>query len=287
MKPFEFLEPLSVEEACLLLSQYAGEATAVAGGQSLMPLMKQGFVAPKYLVNLKGLEDLEYITEDSDCLRIGALTTERAIEQSAVVRSRFPILNQMEGFLASVQIRNWGTVGGSLCFSDASGDPAVALTALDATVTLVSTRGSREMPVDEFETGHLENALEPGEILTEIRVPYLPPRSGGAFGEEVVRAGDLGIAIVAAVVTLDDGGQVKEARIAVGAQSVSACRAREAEAMIVRRTTGDDLDDVAQAVARFARPQTDLLGSAEYKRHVVKAVAKSTIASALATAAQG
>jgi len=284
MKPFEFLEPKNLEEACSLLSQHSEDAKILAGGQSLRPIMRQGFLAPKYLINIKGLSELEYIKEDTNGLKIGALTTESAIESSPVIREKFPLLVEMEGFLGAPQIRNWGTIGGSLAFSDPAGDPAVALIALDATVKAVSTRGEREIPVEEFETGYLESALEPDEILTEITLPYLPPNSGGTFTEEVVRAGDLGIAIVAAMVTLNGGKAVKAARIVLGAQSVSPFRAKEAEKAATGKKAGDNLGDVAEAAAKEAQPGTDVLGSTEYKRHLVKVLTKRALSLAISRA---
>jgi carbon-monoxide dehydrogenase medium subunit len=252
MKPFEFLEPKNLKEACSLLAQHSEEARILAGGQSLRPIMRQGFLAPKYLINIKGLSELEYIKEDANGLKIGALTIESDIENSPIIKEKFPLLIEMEGFLGAPQIRNWGTIGGSLAFSDPAGDPAVALIALNAKVKAVSTRGEREIPVEEFEIGYLESALEPDEILTEITIPYLPPHSGGAFTEEVVRAGDLGIAIVAAVVTLNGGKAVKDARIVLGAQSVSPFRAKEAEQAAIGKKAGDNLDDVAKVLTRRA-----------------------------------
>ena len=284
MKPFEFLEPTNLPEACSLLSQYKEDAKILAGGQSLRPIMRQGLLTLKYLINIKGLAELEYIREDANDLRIGALTTESAVEKSPVVKEKFPLLVEMEKFLGAPQIRNWGTIGGSLAFSDLAGDPAVALIALGAKVKAVSTRGEREIPVAEFETGCFENVLEPDEILTEITIPYPPPRSGGAYTEEVVRTGDLGIAIVAAMVTLDDNKAVKDARIVLGAQSVSAFRAKETEKAAIGKKAGDNLDDVAEKAAKEANPGTDVLGSAEYKREMARVLTKQALSLAISRA---
>lgn len=284
MKPFEFLEPTNLQEACSLLSQYKEDAKILAGGQSLRPIMRQGLLSPKYLINIKGLAELEYIRGDANGLRIGALTTESAVEKSPVVKEKFPLLVEMEKFLGAPQIRNWGTIGGSLAFSDLAGDPAVALIALGAKVKAVSTRGEREIPVAEFETGCFENVLEPDEILTEITIPYPPPHSGGAYTEEVVRTGDLGIAIVAAMVTLDDNKAVNDARIVLGAQSVSAFRAKEAEKAAIGKKAGDNLDDVAEKAAKEANPGTDVLGSAKYKREMARVLTKQALSLAISRA---
>lgn len=284
MKPFEFVEAKSVKEVCSLLSRYKDEAKILAAGQSLRPLLRQGFLAPKYIISIKGIKELDYIIEDKDCVRIGATTTERTIEKSPIIKRRFPMLLEMESYLGSVQIRNWGTLGGSLCFSDPAGDPAVALIALESSVKLMTSRGQREVPVEHFETGYLENVLEEDELLTEIVIPFSPPNSGAAYTEEAVRTGDLGIAIVAARITVDASKSVKDARIVLGAQSVSPFRVTKAEKLVIGKKVGDHLDEIAEATAKDARPQSDVLGSAEYKLELIKVLTKRAIKLAMSRA---
>jgi len=286
MKPFEFIDAKSVKETCSLLSKYKGEAKILAAGQSRKPLLRQGFITPKYLISIKRIKELDYIAEDKDCVRIGAITTENTVEKSVIIKRRFPMLIEMEGYLGAVQIRNWGTIGGSLAFSDPSGDAAVALIALGATVKIVNTRGQREVPVEDFETGYLENVLEEDELLTEITIPFSPPNSGAAFTEEAVRTGDLGIAIVAAMVTLDAQKTVKNARIVLGAQSVSSFRAKKAESLMVGKKLGDNLDKVVEAAASEACPPADVLGSVEYKLEIIKVLTKRAVNLAISRAAK-
>ncbi|MFC1995471.1 FAD binding domain-containing protein [Chloroflexota bacterium] len=277
MKPLEFLEPKTLEEACSLLSKHKEAAKLIAGGQSLRPIMRHRLIAPKYLINLKGLSELDYIKELSGELRIGAITTHRTVETSTVINQKFPILAEMERSLGSVQIRNWGTIGGSLAHADPSGDPAPVLIAIGAKVKVVSTKDERELPLENFLTGYYETALESDEILKEITIPYLPPNSGSAYLKEVIRAGDIGIATVAAIITLNSKQEVKEAKFVLGAQGTPPIRATQAERAATGKRVGDSTEDVAEAAAKEARPQTDILGSVEYKLDMVKSLIKRAI----------
>ncbi len=284
MKPLEFLAPKTLEEACSLLSEHKEEAKLIAGGQSLRPIMRHRLIAPQYLINLKGLSELDYIKELSGELKIGAMTTHRAIETSPIIGQKFPILVEMERSLGSVQIRNWGTIGGSLAHADPAGDPAPALLTIGAKVKLVNTKGERELPLENFLTGYYETALEADEILSEITIPYLTPHSGGAYLKEVIRAGDIGIATVAAMITLNGKQEVKEARFVLGAQGTPPIRATQTERAAVGKRAGDNIADVAEAAAKEARPQTDILGSVEYKLAMVKSLTKRALSLSLTRA---
>lgn len=284
MKPFEFLAPKTLEEACSLLSERKGEAKLIAGGQSLRPVMRHRLIAPECLINLKGLSELNYIKERPGELKIGAITTHRAIETSPIIGQKFPILAEMERQVGSVQIRNWGTIGGSLAHADPAGDPAPALLAIGTKVKVVNTKGERELSLENFLTGYYETALDTDEILTEITIPYLPPNSGGSYLKEVIRAGDIGIATVAAIVTLNGKQGVKEAKFILGAQSTPPIRATQAERAAVGKRPGDNTTDVAEAAAKEANPQTDVISSAEYKLDMVKSLTKRALSSAITQA---
>ena len=173
MRPFEFLIPKSLAEACSLLSEYKEEAKIISGGQSLIPQLRLRVLAPKFVIDIKNLLELDYIRENNDSLKIGSVTSHRTIETSPLVRQRFPVLVEMERRVADVQIRNWGTLGGNLAHADPAGDPAPPLIALGAKVKAVSVRGEREIPLGELFIDFLTTVLEPDEILTEIAVPYL------------------------------------------------------------------------------------------------------------------
>ena len=194
------------------------------------------------------------------------------------------MLVEMERSVASVQIRNWGTVGGSIAHADPAGDVAPAFIALGARVKTVSTRGERGILLEDFMTGYLETALEVDEILAEIAVPFTAPNSGGTYLKEVIRAGDAGIASVAALVTLDGKQQVKEARLVLGAQGAPPIRAIQAEKAAVGKQAGENIEDVAEAAAEESHPITDILGTEEYKRELVKVLVKRALSSAIVRA---
>lgn len=284
MKPLEFLEPKTLEEACSLLSEHKEEAKLIAGGQSLRPILRHRLLAPKYLINLKGLSELDYIKELSGEWKIGALTTHRTIETSTGIHQKCPMLVEMERSLGSVQIRNWGTIGGSLAHADPSGDPAPALIAVGAKVKIVSTKGERELPLESFFTSYFETDLEADEILTEITVPYPAPNSMGAYLKEAIKAGDIGITTVATMITLNGKQQVKEAKFVLGTQSTPPIRATQAERAAVGKRAGDSMEDVAEAAAKEARPQADILGSVEYKLELVKVLIKRALNLAISRA---
>ena len=268
MRPVEFLEPETLDEACSLIAKYGEEGKLIASGQSLIPILQEGLISPKYLISIRNLPDLDYIEESENSLRISALTTQRTVETSAIVQNKFPILAEAMHAIGMVQIRNWGTIGGSLAEADPTGDPAPALLALGASVKARSTKGEREIPLDKFFIDYLESSLKPEEILTEIIVPYSPPGTGGTYLKDVVRAGDTGIVTVAALVTLNGKQAVKEARIVLGCQISTPVRALGAEKAAVGKTATDNLDDVAKAARQDANPATDVLGSVEYKTHL-------------------
>ena len=202
MVRFELLEPKNLSEACLLLAEHKEKAKIVAGGQGLLPLLKHRQLKPKYLINIKNLPGLEYIDDGRSGLRIGALTTNRAIEISSLIKQRYPMLADLERVVGDVQTRNWGTLVGNLCAASPTSDPAPALIALGATMKVQSIRGEREVPLEEFFVEYLKTALEPDEIVTEIQIPNPPPYVGGAYHKERVRMTDSPIASVAAVIQL-------------------------------------------------------------------------------------
>ena len=179
MKDFEYFAPKTVEEALSLLSEHGGEAKIIAGGQSMLVVMRQGLLSPEYVVDIKGVSALDYMSYDErEGLRMGALTTHRVIEKSALIQKHFRVLSEMERNLATIQTRNWGTIGGNLCHGDPAGDPAPVLMALDAKLKLKSLSGERMVAVEGFAKDILEVDLEPDEMLIEIQVPTPRPHTG-------------------------------------------------------------------------------------------------------------
>ncbi len=276
MKPFGYLMPESLGEACSLLSRHKEKAKVIAGGQSLIPQLTQNVIAPEYVIDVKNLSDLAYIKEGTDSLTIGALTTHRAIETSPVIAQKFPMLVEMERRLADVQIRNWGTIGGNLCHADPGGDPAPGLIALGAIARTRTARGQREIKLERFFLDFLTTVLRPDEILTEIEIPYLPPDSAGAYRKESVRPNDLGIASAAVVVSMDPGHEkVKTARIVLGGVGSTPFRARHAERLMAgKKVNAEMLTQVGAAAAAESSPTSDIHGSEWYKRQIVAVVTR-------------
>jgi carbon-monoxide dehydrogenase medium subunit len=268
LKPFKYLEPSTVKEACALLSKYGENAKILAGGQSIILLLRQGLIAPEYIINIKNLHELEYIRNSYSGISIGALTTHSTIKKSSLIKERFPVLIDAEKRLAHTQIRNWGTVGGNLCHADPATDLAPPLIGLGAKVKAASIRGEREIALRDFFVDMFTTALKSDEILTEIEIPYLPPHSGCAYRKETIIAGDYPLASAAAIVTLDSKHEIiKEARIVLGGLGATPIYAEEAAKALTGKKTNAKLVEEAGAVAsRQVNPVGDVLGSAEYKQ---------------------
>jgi CO/xanthine dehydrogenase FAD-binding subunit len=274
---FEYFAPKTAKEAFSLLSQYKEKAKMIAGGQSMLVIMKQGLVAPEYLIDIKGISALDYIKYDEGKdLRIGALTVHRAIEKSEVVQKHFGVLSEMERNLATIQTRNWGTIGGNLCHGDPAGDPAPILIALKAKLKVASLRGERIIEVEEFSKDYLEVDLKPDEMLTEIQVPTPPPHTGTAYEKLMVMKGDMGIIGAAVSITLKPGdGVCQDARIALGSAASVPLRAKKAEGKLIGKELNDALlAEASEVAATEAAPPADVHGSAEYRREMVKVFVK-------------
>jgi carbon-monoxide dehydrogenase medium subunit len=283
---FEHFAPKTLKEALALLAKYGDDCKVICGGQSLLILMRQGLVAPKYLVDIKGVSELSYIKDGKEGIKIGATTTHRAIEKSAVIKAKYPVLGEMESRLASIQTRNWGTIGGNICHGEPAGDPAPVLIALNATVTMASTKGARSMPVEDFSLDYFETALEPGELLTEIQIPVPAARTGTIYTKFNIIDSDLATVSVAASVTLGSGdGVCQDIRIALGAAAPTAIRAKKAEAVLKgKNITEALLKQAGEAAAEEADPISDIAASEEYRRELVKVLVPRMTREALARA---
>ena len=259
MRNFDYLEPTTVAEACALLKQHAGEAKVFAGGSHLTILMKQGLYQPKALVNIKKISELKGIKYDAkDGLIIGALVTHREIETSALVREKFPVLCDAEREVANIRVRNMGTVGGNL----ASGEPLTDLSqifiALDGKAKIVGPGGMRMIPVEELFVDFYTTSLAEDEILTQVVLPPLPPRSGVEYirfsSSSVVDKPSAGVAVR---LTLESSGEtIQTARIVLGCVGATPVRARKAEALISGKKLTPELVEEAGSI-RFARVQPD------------------------------
>jgi len=272
IKDFEYFAPKTLKEALKLLDKYQDECKVIAGGQSLLILMRQGLVAPEYLIDIKGISDLDYINDDGKGVRIGALTLHRTIEKSPIIQKHCMVLSEMERTLATLQTRNWGTIGGNLAHGDPAGDPAPVFIALDASLKLVSAGGERVVKAEEFFQDYLEVALEPDEILTEIQVPPPPPHTGTAHEKLMVMQGDHGIVGAAASITLKSGnGVCEDARIVLSNAASIPMRAKKAEKLLIGKAITDDLlAEAGEVASSEADPPADVHGTAEYRREMIK-----------------
>ncbi len=273
IKDFEYLAPKTVQEALTLLDKYGDECKVICGGQSLLILMRQGLVTPQYVVSIKGIPSLSYIKSDGkDGLKIGAGTTHRKVEKSALIRRQFPVLAQMETRLASIQTRNWGTIGGNLCHSDPAGDPGPVLIALKANLKLADRKTERVIPIEDFFLDYFETALKPGELLIEIQVPPVPPHTGTAYTKFNIIESDMATVGVAVSITMEAGeGACKDVRIALGAAAPTPLRAKKAEEVLRgKRITDALLKKAGQVASEEAEPVSDINASEEYRRELVK-----------------
>jgi len=289
IRDFEYLAPKTLEEALTLLSKYGEECKIIAGGQSLLVLMRQGLVAPKYLISIKGVSELNYINYDAKKgLRIGALTPHRAIENSPVIQNGFTVLAEMEQRLASIQTRNWGTIGGNLCHADPAGDPAPVLVVLKATLKMQSLDGERTMASEDFSLDYFETALGPGELLTEIQVPVVSPHTGTAYTKFNVIESDLAtVGVAVSIILSSSNSACQDVRIALGASAPTPMRAKQAEEVLRgKKITDALLTEAGQIASTEVDPISDIYASEEYRRELVKVLVKRVGKEALARAKQ-
>jgi carbon-monoxide dehydrogenase medium subunit len=283
---FEYHRPSTLQDAVALLGRLGDEAKILAGGQSLIPLMKLRLASPRHVVDLNRISGLGAIAEHSGTLVIGALVRESELEASELVRRRLPILADACRVIADPLVRNLATVGGNLAHGDPANDHPAAMLALEAEVVAVGPQGSRRIPVAELFTGPLETALRPGEILTEIHIPLPPPRSGGAYLKLERKVGDFATAAVGVQITLAGGDACARAGIGLTNVGPTPIKARRAEALLKGRRLDDAaIREAAAAAAGESDPAEDLRGSVAYKRDLVRVLTTRALRRALERAA--
>ncbi|MFC2025497.1 FAD binding domain-containing protein [Chloroflexota bacterium] len=274
-----YLSPRTMEEAVSLLLEHKGAARVMAGGTDLLVQLKRGVSPPGYIIDMKGIPEQDTITLDErHGLVIGGLTTIRSIELSPVIKSRFSCLAQSASQLGTLQVRNRATIGGNICNAAPSAETASSLLVLEAKLKLISADGERVVPIESFFLNPGETVLRPHEILTEIRIPNLPPRSGSAYIAGTIRkALDLAIVGVAVATTIDKG-VLTEVRIALGSVAPTPIRARKAEALIQGHQLDDErLHEVGLSAAQEASPIDDIRGSAEYRRKMIAVLVEKAL----------
>ena len=278
---FEYFAPETLDEAISLLDDHGPEATVLAGGQSLIPLMKLQLALPAYVVDINRIAGLADITDDDCCLRIGSLTRESDLDRSEAVQTKYPILHDTTSVIADPLVRNMATVGGNLAHGDPANDHPATMLALGAEVIAVGSGGERVIPVSDFFEGPLATALEQGEILTEIRVPAQPDGSGGAYLKLERKVGDYATAGVAAVITVSDG-VCQQAGIGLTNAGPIPVKASSAESFLVGKKLDDEaIREAARLASEEAQPSADLRGSEEYKRDMVRVIAGRALRMAL------
>jgi len=280
MREFDFAEPRSIEEASLLLAAHGDDARIIAGGSALMLAMRQRMLAPTCLISVAKLPRLHGIDFDPQKgLRIGAMSRHIDVARSELVKTHAPVLAQMASQVANPQVRNQGTIGGNLCYADPSTDPPGCLMALDASVVLGSTRGERVLSMEEFLVDYYTTAMELDEVLLEIRVPVQAPGTQGTYTRFLRTAAEHRPLVSVALVVQMEGQTCRQARLSVGASTPIPTRLRRAEDWLCGKAVNAELAaQVAGIVAEDIRPVSDLRGSSEFRREMVRTVTRRTVA---------
>jgi carbon-monoxide dehydrogenase medium subunit len=288
--PFEYARATSVEHALTLLAELGPSARILAGGHSLLPMMKLRLATPEHLIDIDDLAgELGFIAEDADgsSIRIGAMTRHRELLESPLLAARVQIFADAERVIADPVVRNRGTIGGALCQADPSEDLSAVCAAVGARMVIRGRRGERVVGMDEFHRGPYRTCVDDDEILTEIRVPAFA-RSGSAYEKVDRRAGDWAVAAAGAAISLDDDGTVREAGVALAAVGAGVSCPRAEAALTAQRPTAGAIAAAAEiAGGQECDPVTDQRGSAEYKRHVTGVLVTRALTRAVARAQDG
>jgi carbon-monoxide dehydrogenase medium subunit len=279
----------SVDEAVALLDQHGDEAKILAGGQSLIPLLRFRLAGPSILIDINRIDGLEYIQETDGVLHIGAMTREAELDSSSLIRDRYPILLDTSSGVADPVVRNWATVGGNIAHADPANDHPATMLALGAHVVARGPAGERVIPIDEFFTDMtFETVLKSNEVLTEIRVPAPTVGSGGAYFKLERKVGDYAIAGVAAYIILDSNNNVGYAGIGLTNVGPAPIKARDAEQSLLGKPLDDaSIHQAADLAAAASQPTSDTRGPAEYKRAMVRTLTVRALRKALARATGG
>lgn len=282
---FEYHVARSLDEALHLLDQHGDEAKVLAGGHSLLPLMKLRLAAPRYVVDIGRIPHLDYIRAENGKLAIGALATHAAIEASALLRAKCPLLAETAAEIADVQVRNRGTIGGSLAHADPAADYPAAILALDAEIVAASAAGTRTLAATEFFVDLLTTQLRPGEIVTEVRVPANGARTGTAYAKLHQPASGFAVVGVAARVTLSAKGLIEAAAIGVTGVAAKAYRASAVEKVLIGKSPSEKLlAEAVRSAAKGVDVLSDLHASRDYRREMAAVFARRALDKAIARA---
>jgi aerobic carbon-monoxide dehydrogenase medium subunit len=284
---FEYLRPNTVPEAIAFLQQYGDDAKILSGGQSLIPMMKFRLARPSHLIDINRIAGLSYIKEEDGYLKIGGLVREAELEDSPLIRQKYPILFDTSRVIADPQIRNRATLAGNLAHGDPANDHPATMMALGAKIVAIGPQGERVIPVESFFITLFTTDLQHDEIVTEIRIPAPPARSGGAYLKLERKVGDFATAAVAAQLTIDQEGTCQKAGIAltnVGAIPIKVAKGEEF--LQGKKLDETNITQAAQLAAEAAQPSSDLRGPEEYKRALVKELTRRALVRAYERASQ-
>jgi len=274
--PFEYDRATSVEEALSLLERLGPEARVIAGGHSLLPMMKLRLAAPEHLIDVNDLTELDYVREEGDELRIGALSRHRELLESELLGARFPIFHDAERVIADPVVRNRGTIGGALCQADPAEDLSAVCAAVHAKAVIRGSGGERVVEMRDFHLGPYETAVGDAELLVELRLP-LRERAGSAYEKVERRAGDWAVAAAGTAVWLEDG-TIADAGVGLAAVGSRAVHAEGAEAALRGEEPSEELfEEAARRAAEDSSPTDDQRGPADYKRHLAAELTKRAL----------
>src|SRR6266498_4225479 len=281
--PFEYYVPDSIEQAVELLRRHADAAKILAGGQSLVPAMNFRIVQPAVLIDLNRVTELSFIREEGNVIRIGSMARERHLEFDAAIAKRVPLLTEATPFIAHPQIRNRGTIGGSIVNADPAAELPVLMLALNARLKAKNISGERWINAQDFFAGMFTTALEPDEILVEIELPFMPSHTGWSFMEVAPRAGDYALMGVAALVTLDEAGKCKTAKLVYLNAGDGPVDAKQAAQLLQNELMSDKLIDEACSIAseHEINPFGNIHASPEFQRHLAKVLTRKALMQAI------
>lgn len=285
---FEYHAPTSLNEAIALLKTYGDDAKILSGGQSLIPMMKLRLASPAHLVDINRIPDLGYVREADGFLVIGALAREADLEESTLIQTKYPLLQDASRHIGDPLVRNLATICGNLAHGDPANDHPAAMLALGAKAVAMGSGGRREIPLDDFFQGLFSTALHPDEVLVEIKVPTPPPRSGGAYLKLERKVGDFATVAVAAQITLSGDGTFQRAGLGLTNVGPTPIRAARAErALTGKRPEPATIAEAARLAMEESRPTADTRGSVEYKRDLVRVLTTRALRRALERAGGG
>ena len=285
---FSYHAPISIADATALLVQHGDDAKVLSGGQSLIPLMKLRLAMPQHVIDINRIPNLAYIREAGGALVIGALARESDLEESEIVKARYPILLDTSRVIADPLVRNLATVCGNVAHADPANDHPTTMLALGAEVVAVGQKGERRIPIDGFFVGPFTTTLTPDEIVTQLRIPTPPSRSGGAYLKLERKVGDFATAAVAVQLTLSANGVCERAGIGLTNVGPTPIKARQsAEFLRGKRLDEATIKQAAQLAAEEAQPEPDLRGPAEYKRDLIRVLTARALRKALERAGGG